>query len=108
MNEETKQKLLEELRKEYRVELKPLPHEKLNVNDILNKYMDEICDKLNVVNDWKSRETIGNIIRRVVCFKYGHWGIKGIPYNQYESFRKDVEKFINEFILEKGTYNNEE
>lgn len=102
MDEETKQKLLEELRKEYRVELKPLPSEKLNVNDILNKYMDEICGKLDVVNDWKSRETIGNVIRRAVCFKYGRWGIKGIPHDQYESFRKDVEKFITEFILEKG------
>lgn len=102
MDEETKQKLLEELRKEYRVELKPLHGEKLNLNELLNKYMDEICYKLNVNNDWKSREAISNAIRRIMCFHYGKWGIKGINPKDYEQFKKDTEKFITEFILRKG------
>ena len=40
MDEETKQKLLEELKKEYKVELKPLTPPRFSVRDILEKYYD--------------------------------------------------------------------
>lgn len=99
MDEETKQRLLEELRKEYKVELKPLPKEKLNINTILDKYTDEICHKIGIMNNYRDRETIHNAIRRVMCFSYGYWTINEIPCEEYDSFKADTEKFIKEIIL---------
>lgn len=104
MDEATKQKLLEELRKEYRVELKPLPKEKLNINPIIDKYLDEICDRLDIVNDYSSEDAIRSTIRRTMCFSYGYWHLNEIPYDLYKSFKEDTEKFINEFILKKENY----
>lgn len=102
MDEETKQKLLEELRKEYRVELKPLKEVQFSVKDILDRYMDEICKKIDVPNDWRHTEPIGNAIRKVMCVKYEANSLKKINPDEREQFRIDTEKFINEFILEKG------
>lgn len=100
MDKATKQKLLEELRKEYRVELKPIPEAQLTVKDILDKYRDDICDKNNIDKyDWSVTTGIDNAIRKVMCLHYDVWSIKEVPVNKREQFRKDTEKFIKEFIL---------
>lgn len=105
MDEETKQKLLEELRKEYRVDLKPLKEAQFSVKDILKKYYQEICDRICVPNTWNIQEQIGCAIRKVMCLRYRVNSLKEINPEEREQFRQDFEKFINEFILDKGTYN---
>jgi len=102
MDEETKQRLLEELRKEYRVDLKPLKEAQFSVRDILEKYYQEICDRIDMPNNWKTQESIGCAIRKIMCFKYRANSLKEVNPEEREQFRKDIEKFINEFILEKG------
>lgn len=99
MDEETKQKLLEELRKEYRVDLKPLKEAQFSVKDILEKYYQEICDRIDVPNDWSNQEQIGCAIRKVMCFRYRVNSLREVNPEEREQFRKDTEKFINEFIL---------
>lgn len=101
MDEKTKQKLLEELRKEYRVELKPLKEARFSVNDILSKYYEQICDRIDISNSWSSQESIGNAIRKVMCYRYRTNSLKEINPNDRKQFRIDLEKFINEFILGK-------
>lgn len=101
MDEDTKQKLLEELRKEYRVELKPLKSAPFSVRDILNKYFEEICERIDIPNNWSSQESIGNAIRKVMCFRYRTNSLKEINPEDREQFREDTEKFITEFILRK-------
>ena len=107
MDEETKQKRLEELRKEYRVDLKPLKEAAFSVRDILEKYYLEICNRIDMPNNWKTQEQIGCAIRKVMCFKYGANSLKEVNPEEREQFRQDMDKFINEFILEKGTDNDE-
>jgi hypothetical protein len=46
MNKEEMDRLLEELRKEYKVELKPLTPPRFSVRDILEKYYDQIKSKI--------------------------------------------------------------
>lgn len=100
MDEKTKQRLLEELRKEYKVELKPLTPPKFTVADIFNKYYAHICNKIGVEElGWNDRDTIYGAIRRTMCLKYGVWTTKDIPVDQREQFRQDLEKFITDFIL---------
>lgn len=100
MDEETKQKLLEELRKEYSVTLKPLKEKQFSVADILEKYYDQICEKIQTEPCWRVKETLFGAIRRVMCFKYGVWTTKDVPPEKRQQFRKDLEKFITDFILE--------
>lgn len=103
MDEETKQKLLEELRKEYKVELKPLTPPRFSVRDILEKYYVQIRGKVDRVSQGTydmSRETTFTSITRTVCLKHGYWTLKQIPENEREQFRKDLEDFITDFILE--------
>lgn len=107
MDEKTKQKLLDELRKEYRVDLKPLKEAQFTVRDILEKYYQEICDRIDMPNSWAVQEQIGCAIRKVMCFRYRANSLKEVNPKEREQFRKDFEKFINEFILDKGTYNGE-
>ena len=99
MDEETKQKLLEELRKEYRVDLKPLKDAAFSVRDILEKYYEKICDRIDMPNTWKTQEQIGCAIRKVMCFKYGVNTLKEIHPEDREQFRVDFENFIKKFIL---------
>ena len=99
MDEETKQKLLEELKKEYNVVLKPLKDPRFSVTDILDKYNDAICQKAGVDNDWHYTQPIGTAIRKIMCLSYGVWTTKELPVKKQEQFRKDLEKFIKEFIL---------
>lgn len=100
MDEETKQKLLEELRKEYKVELKPLTPPRFTVADIFNEYRTELCNKLGVqCLGWTESETLFGAIRRVMCLKHGVWSTKDIPVDKREQFRQDLEKFITDFIL---------
>lgn len=96
-----KQKLLEELRKEYQVDLKPLKEAQFSVKDILDKYYGEICDKLGIPNTWRYTDSIGNALRKAVCIKYGANSLKEIEPDKRLQFREDFEKFIREFILEK-------
>ena len=102
MDEETKQRLLEELRKEYSVTLKPLKEKQFSVADILTEYYDEICSKVGVDSGWKYTETIGCAIRKVMCFNYGVWNVKEVPVDKRTQFREDLEKFIKEFILKEN------
>ena len=99
MDEETKQKLLDELRKEYSVTLKPLKEKQFSVADILEKYREDICLKLGVENRWRNTESIDCVIRKAMCFNYGVYTMKDIPVNKRVKFREDFEKFIKEFIL---------
>lgn len=101
MDEETKQRLLEELRKEYKVELKPLTPPKFTVSDIMEKYYSEIKGRLavNPFSNYVSKETMFSAIRRTMCLKYRVWTTKDIPVDKREQFRQDLEKFITDFIL---------
>ena len=101
MDEETKQKLLEELRKEYSVTLKPLKEKQFTVSDILDKYRTKIYEKLQIPKDksWKYDNAMDNSIRKVVCMHYGFWNTKEIPVTLRQQFRDDLETFIQEYIL---------
>ena len=100
MDEETKQKLLEELRKEYRVELKPLKEAKFSIGDILTKYNDKILDNIGKKEyHYRYRESLDMAIRRIMCLHYGVWNTKDIPVDKRVKFREDAEKFIQDFIL---------
>lgn len=103
MNKEEMDRLLEELKKEYKVELKPLIPPRFTVRDILEKYYDQIKTKVEITSheSWSmSRETTFTSITRTVCLKHGYWTLKQIPENEREQFRKDLEDFITDFILE--------
>lgn len=100
MDEKTKQELLEELRKEYSVTLKPLKEKQFSVADILKNHHDEIYNKLGIKEKhWRYTEQIDCNIRKIMCYKYGVWTTKDILPEQREQFRKDLEKFITDFIL---------
>lgn len=99
MDEETKNRLLEELRKEYKVELKPLTPPRFSVADILEKYYYQIYKKIQIEPCWRVKETLFGAIRRAMCFKYGVWTTKDVPPEKREQFRQDLEKFITDFIL---------
>lgn len=104
MDEETKQRLLEELRKEYTVTLKPLKELKFSVSDILEKYYDDICIQVGVNRGWKYTEAIGCVIRKIMCYHYGVYTLQEIPADKRLQFREDTEKFIKEFILGEVKY----
>lgn len=102
MNKEEMDRLLEELRKEYKVELKPLTPPRFSVLDILEKYYDQIKTKVEITShdSWSmSKETTFAAIRRTMCLKYGIWTLDKLPVEQREQFRKDLEDFITDFIL---------
>ena len=99
MDEKTKQELLEELRKEYSVTLKPLKEKQFSVADILDKYHEKICNKLYIENNWKYTSAIDNCIRKVMCLSYGVWNTKDLSLEERVQFREDLEKFIKNFIL---------
>lgn len=107
MDQKTKQELLEELRKEYTVTLKPLTESQFSVKDIIDKYWGEFehlvrGTQSETWTSWKkhnAEEQFGASIRRVMCLKYGVWNIREIPYEDRAQFRADLEKFIKEFIL---------
>lgn len=99
MDEKLKEKLLEELRKEYSVTLKPLKEKQFSVGDILEKYHEKICSKIKVENDWQHNAAIDNCIRKVMCLGYGVWNTKDLPLDKRTQFREDLEIFIKQFIL---------
>ena len=112
MNKEEMDRLLEELRKEYKVELKPLTPPRFSVLDILEKYYDQIKTKVEITShdSWSmSKETTFAAIRRTMCLKYGVWTLDKLPVEQREQFRKDLEDFIKYSILtEEYKYENME
>ena len=99
MDEATKQKLLEELSKEYNVVLKPKTDPIFLVKPIIDEYMPRICKKLGIENHWRHTEAIGNGIRKTVCLKYGVNSIKAVPIDKQEDFKNDLVNLIENFIL---------
>jgi hypothetical protein len=112
MNKEEMDKLLEELRKEYKVELKPLTPPRFTVRDILEKYYQQIWNKVDKISQGTydmSRETAFTAITRTVCLKHGYWTLKQIPEDERKQFRQDLEDFIKYSILtEEYKYENME
>lgn len=102
MDEKTKNELLEELRKDYQVTIKPLAESKFSVSDIIDKYWDRFRNIANNPNDrlWNhNKEAFGMAVRRVVCIKYGVWKTQDIPFDKRKQYREDLEKFIVEYLL---------
>lgn len=99
MDEQTKQRLLEELAKEYNVILKPKKETAFSVKDILDEYMPKICEKIHVENHWRNTDSIGNSIRKAVCLRFGVASLREVPVNQRDYFRKVLKDFIEDFIL---------
>ena len=99
MDERTRNELLEELRKEYVVNIKPLAEARFSVKDIIDKYWENF-QHLSHSNTWRAeytaKEQFGMAVRRIMCIKYGVWNIQEIPYEKRRQFRADMEAFIQE------------
>ena len=96
--EKLKQELLEEIKQEYY--LKP-KSDKLEVGDILNKYIDDVLKNTNRTfphNAWSQKESTNQSIRRVVCLHFGYYSLKDIPKEKYKEFREEMENFITSYL----------
>ncbi len=96
--EKLKQELLEELKKEY--QLIPIKEARFSVSDIIEKYINKICLKLDIPNTWQNKESIGNGIRKAVSLHFGCFNTKDLKSEQRKEFREEMERFIKEYILE--------
>ena len=90
-----REEILAELKEQYY--LKPKA-EKLEVTDILEKYKEELLVRVNnhTYSQW---ESIKSAIRKSVCLHFGARQMKDIPKDMYEEFRKEVKRFIEEYLL---------
>ena len=95
--EKLKQELLEELKKEY--QLLPIKAARFSVMDILEKYHEEICKRIDVPNDWSNRQIIDNAIRKVVSMHFGIANVKDLPIEKRSEYREELEKFIKDYLL---------
>ena len=102
MDGETREKLLEELRKDYIVTIKPLADSRFSVKDIIDKYWENFRHLVTSSDpncrwvDYRGKESFGMAVRRIMCIKYGVWNIQEIPYEKRRQFRADMEAFIQE------------
>lgn len=95
--EKIKQELMEELKKEY--QLVPIKDARFVVSDILGRYMSQICKKLNIENNWSSKQSIENAIRKVVAMHLGCFSTKDLKKEQRNEYRNQMENFIKDYIL---------
>lgn len=102
--EKLKQELLEELKQEYK--LTPIKEAPLSVNDILDKYWDDIGIKIGITLDYSLKVSVGHSLRKAVCMHLGYNQMKDIPKNKYDDYRLELDRFIREYILGKGAESN--
>lgn len=95
--EKMKQELMEELKKEY--QLIPIKEARFTVADIIDKYSEKICNKLDIPNIWDNKQSIRNGIRKVVSMHFGYFNTKNIKKEQRNEYREEMERFIKEYIL---------
>lgn len=90
-----REEVLAELKEQYY--LKP-KSEKLEISDILEPYKEMLLTKVNnhTYSQW---ESIKAAIRKCVCLHFGARYIKDVPKDMYGEFRKEVERFIEEYLL---------
>lgn len=90
-----KEEVLAELKEQYY--LKP-KSEKLEISDILEPYKEMFLMRVNnhTYSQW---ESIKSAIRKSVCLHFGARQMKDIPKDMYEEFRKEVKRFIEEYLL---------
>ena len=93
--EELRKEILEELKSKYYLKAKS---EKLEVTDILDKYKEQF---LAMVHDHKYSqwESIKSGIRTRLCLHFGVKQVKDIPKDKFDEFRKEAERFIQEYLL---------
>ena len=95
--ERIRQEVLEELKQQYY--LKP-KSEKLEVNDILSKYKDQLLSKSKVTfahNGYSQFESICQALRKVVCLHFNVYAMKEILPEDYKNFREELERVIIEY-----------
>ena len=90
-----REEILEELKEQYY--LKP-KSEKLEISDILDSYKEALLARINnhTYSQW---ESIKAAIRKCVCVRFEVKYIKEVPKDMYAEFRKEVERFIEEYLL---------
>lgn len=104
MDDKTREELLEELRKDYIVTIKPLADSRFSVKDIIDKYWEHFrhlvtsSDSNSRWVDYRGKESFGMAVRRIMCIKYGVWNIQEIPFEKRKQFREDLEEFIKRLL----------
>lgn len=95
--EALKQELLEELKKEYKII--PIKEARLEVSDILEQYYPKISNHIDLPLDWSAKNAIAQSIRKAVAMHFGYNQMREIPRNQYQEYREELERFIQNYIL---------
>lgn len=93
--EKLRQEILEELKEQYY--LKP-KSERLDVGDIFEKYKDVVLDRIKD-HRYSQWESIKSSIRKSICIHFGVRQMKDLPKDKWESFRRETERFIEEYLL---------
>lgn len=95
--EKMKQEILAEIKKEY--QLIPKKDKPFYVTDIIEKYEKQIFDRLQIENNYSNRQTLGNVLRKVVAMHFGIFRLKDLNPEQRNAYRNELENFINKYIL---------
>lgn len=101
--EEFKKEILKELKEEFLL----IPIQKngqIITSDIFDKYIYDICNKLNIENNYSNRNAVTGAIRKVVAMKMGYLNATSIPQKDFKIYRKELDNFIQNYILKHCEY----